>query len=70
MKLRDRHKRISYDIKQTDYKANVTFIDTFSATVNELIVWIRNIQQEDTKGDSSLLQQGDKIAGLSIMNIL
>ncbi|KAL9554232.1 hypothetical protein PS6_003520 [Mucor atramentarius] len=58
MKLRDRKKRILGDIKQEDRKPDLTLINTTPSTVNESSNWSLNIKQEDTKNDSSLLQQG------------
>ncbi|KAL9547773.1 hypothetical protein PS6_006961 [Mucor atramentarius] len=57
MKLRDRQKRVSNDIKQEDTKAGITLTNTSSTTVDVSNTWIRDIKQEDTKNDSSLSQQ-------------
>ncbi|KAL9554231.1 hypothetical protein PS6_003519 [Mucor atramentarius] len=58
MKLRDRKKRVLGDIKQEDRRPDLTLINTTPSTVNESSNWSLNIKQEDTKNDSSLLQQG------------
>ncbi|KAL9547872.1 hypothetical protein PS6_006901 [Mucor atramentarius] len=60
MKLRDRQKRVSNDIKQEDSKAGIALIDTPSSTFNESSAYSFNIKQEDTKNDSSLQQQDDR----------
>ncbi|EPB91956.1 hypothetical protein HMPREF1544_01250 [Mucor circinelloides 1006PhL] len=60
MKLRDRQKRVSNDIKQEDKKAAINLIDTPSSTFNESSAYSFNIKQEDTKNDNSLLQQDDR----------
>ncbi|KAL7329108.1 hypothetical protein PS15p_212307 [Mucor circinelloides] len=60
MKLRDRQKRVSNDIKQEDTKAGINLIDTPSSMFNESSAYSFNIKQEDTKNDSSLLQQDDR----------
>ncbi|EPB89692.1 hypothetical protein HMPREF1544_03492 [Mucor circinelloides 1006PhL] len=59
MKLRDRQKRVSNDIKQEDKKAVIDFIDTPSSVPNESNAYSSNIKQEDTKNDNNLLQQND-----------
>ncbi|KAL7329107.1 hypothetical protein PS15p_212306 [Mucor circinelloides] len=59
MKLRDRQKRVSNDIKQEDKKAGINLIDTPASALNESNAYSSNIKQEDTKNDSSLLQQDD-----------
>ncbi|KAL7319930.1 hypothetical protein PS15m_012298 [Mucor circinelloides] len=59
MKLRDRQKRASNDIKQEDKKAVINLINTPSSALNESNAYSFNIKQEDTKNDSSLLQQDD-----------
>ncbi|KAL9550397.1 hypothetical protein PS6_005568 [Mucor atramentarius] len=58
MKLRGRKTRVLSDIKQEDRKPDLTLINATSSTVNEPSTWGFNIKQEDTKNDSSLLQQG------------
>ncbi|EPB91968.1 hypothetical protein HMPREF1544_01262 [Mucor circinelloides 1006PhL] len=63
MKLRNRQKRVSNDIKQADSKAGITLFDTPSSTFNESSAYSFNIKQEDTKNDSSLLQQDDRFEG-------
>ena len=70
MKLRDRQKRVSNDIKQEDTKAVINLIDTPSSTFIESDAYSFNIKQEDTKNDSSLMQQDGKATGLSIVNTL
>ena len=70
MKLRDRQKRVSNDIKQEDTKAGINLIDTPSSMFKESSAYSFNIKQEDTKNDSSLLQQEGKATGLSIVNTL
>jgi len=70
MKLRNRQKRVSNDIKQEDTKAVISLIDTPSSTFIESNAYSFNIKQEDTKNDSSLLQQDGKATGLSIVNTL
>ncbi|EPB91973.1 hypothetical protein HMPREF1544_01267 [Mucor circinelloides 1006PhL] len=60
MKLRDKQKRVSNDIKQEDKKAVINLIDTPSSALNESNTCSFNIKQEDTKNDSSLLQQDDR----------
>jgi len=70
MKLRDRQKRISTDIKQEDTKAGISLTNASSTTVDVLNTWIRDsIKQEDTKNDSSSPQQNGKVTGLFIMNL-
>ncbi|KAG1115432.1 hypothetical protein G6F42_013939 [Rhizopus arrhizus] len=59
MKLRDRQKRVSNDIKQEDKKAVIDLINTPSSAPNESNAYSFNIKQEDTKNDSSFLQQDD-----------
>ncbi|EPB91955.1 hypothetical protein HMPREF1544_01249 [Mucor circinelloides 1006PhL] len=59
MKLRDRQKRVSNDIEQEDTKAGINLIDTSSSMFKESSAYSFNIKQEDTKNDSSLLQQDD-----------
>ncbi|KAL9541477.1 hypothetical protein PS6_010286 [Mucor atramentarius] len=61
MKLRDRQKRVLGDVKQEDNKVGLSLINTSSSTVNELGTWSREIKQEDTKNDSSLLKQDGKM---------
>ncbi|EPB86129.1 hypothetical protein HMPREF1544_07117 [Mucor circinelloides 1006PhL] len=61
MKLRDRQKRVSVDIKQEDCKPDLTLIGISSSTVHESSTWSRGIKQEDTKNCSSLLQQTGKL---------
>jgi len=68
MKLRDRQKRLLDNIKQEDSKAGIVRIDTPSSTFNDSSAYSFNIKQEDTKNDSSLLQQDGKATGLSIVN--
>ncbi|CAO0798134.1 unnamed protein product [Mucor circinelloides] len=63
MKLRNRQKRVSNDIKQADSKAGITLFDTPSSTFNESSAYSFNIKQKDTKNDSSLLQQDDRFEG-------
>ncbi|KAG1078573.1 hypothetical protein G6F42_024200 [Rhizopus arrhizus] len=70
MKLRDRQKRVSNDIKQEDKKAAINLIDTPSSTFNESSAYSFNIKQEDTKNDNNLLQQDGKSTGLSIVSTL
>ncbi|KAG1083311.1 hypothetical protein G6F42_022258 [Rhizopus arrhizus] len=70
MKLRDRQKRVSNDIKQEDKKAVIDFIDTPSSVPNESNAYSSNIKQEDTKNDNNLLQQNGKATGLAIVNTL
>ncbi|EPB91943.1 hypothetical protein HMPREF1544_01237 [Mucor circinelloides 1006PhL] len=60
MKLRDRQKRLLDNIKQEDSKAGIVRIDTPSSTFNDSSAYSFNIKQEDTKNDSSLLQQDDR----------
>ncbi|KAL9538799.1 hypothetical protein PS6_011450, partial [Mucor atramentarius] len=60
MKLRDRQKRVLDNIKQEDKKAAINLIDTPSSAPNESSVYSFNIKQEDTKNDSSLLQQDER----------
>ncbi|KAL9538801.1 hypothetical protein PS6_011452, partial [Mucor atramentarius] len=60
MKLRDRQKRVSNDIKQEDKKSVINLINTPSSTFIESNAYSFNIKQEDTKNDSSLLQQDDR----------
>ncbi|KAL7313785.1 hypothetical protein PS15m_012358 [Mucor circinelloides] len=59
MKLRDRQKRVSNDIKQEDKKVVINLIDTPSSALNESNAYNSNIKQEDTKNDNSLLQQDE-----------
>ncbi|EPB91950.1 hypothetical protein HMPREF1544_01244 [Mucor circinelloides 1006PhL] len=61
MKLRDRQKRVSNDIKQEDKKAVINLINTPSSALNESDAYSFNIKQEDTKNDSSLLQQDERL---------
>ncbi|KAL9549970.1 hypothetical protein PS6_005793 [Mucor atramentarius] len=60
MKLRERQKRVSNDIKQEDKKAVINLIDTPASALNESNAYSSNIKQEDTKNDSSLMQQDDR----------
>ena len=70
MKLKDKQKRVSNDIKQEDKKSVINLINTPSSTFIESNAYSFNIKQEDTKNDSSLLQQEGKATGLSIVNTL
>ncbi|KAL9537719.1 hypothetical protein PS6_011700 [Mucor atramentarius] len=60
IRLRDKPKRVSNDIKQEDTKAVINLIDTPSSTFIESDAYSFNIKQEDTKNDSSLQQQDDR----------
>ncbi|EPB82875.1 hypothetical protein HMPREF1544_10391 [Mucor circinelloides 1006PhL] len=63
MKLRERKKRVSNDIKQEDTKAGTTITNKPFTRVNLLNTWIRDsIKQEDTKNDSSSPQQNEENA--------
>lgn len=70
MKLRNRKKGVSDDIKQEDYKPDLALIDASSSTFHESSIGSPNIKLEDTKNNSSLLQQDGKATGLSTLNIL
>ncbi|KAL9540089.1 hypothetical protein PS6_010921 [Mucor atramentarius] len=59
MKLRNRQRHISNDIKQEDHKSDLNLINTPSSTVNETSAFSFSIKQEDTKNYKSLLQQDD-----------
>ncbi|KAL9544799.1 hypothetical protein PS6_008571 [Mucor atramentarius] len=52
MKLRNRQKRVSNDIKQEDTKAGITLFDTPSSGFNKSNTYSLNIKQEDTKNDN------------------
>ncbi|KAL9550297.1 hypothetical protein PS6_005624 [Mucor atramentarius] len=60
MKLRDRQKRVSSDIKQEDYKFDPTPINLSFSTVNESSTCNLDIKQEDSKNYSSLLKQNGR----------
>ncbi|EPB82208.1 hypothetical protein HMPREF1544_11052 [Mucor circinelloides 1006PhL] len=60
MKLRDRQKRVSSDIKQEDYKFDPTSINLSFSTVNESSTCNLDIKQEDTKNYSSLLKHNGR----------
>ncbi|KAG1113311.1 hypothetical protein G6F42_014500 [Rhizopus arrhizus] len=70
MKLRNRKERVSDDIKKEDYKPDLALIDASSSTFHVSSFGSPNIKQEDTKNNSSLLQQDGKATGLSTQNIL
>ncbi|KAL9543067.1 hypothetical protein PS6_009481 [Mucor atramentarius] len=63
MKLRNRQKRASDNIKQEDYKPNFTSINVSSSTVDEPNACDYSIKQEDVKNQSNLLKQDDEFEG-------